>query len=322
MRTAAYTQLDFREAATAWLQTRRLHIAPRTFLDYSNYIKTLSIFFAEMRPQEITPDMVRAYQQQRRLYAGPGSINKECGILIQVRARMGMPIADYQPLRVPKDWESPGKRLTDIEEARLERVLRAGADHPLWDVAALASLLSMKCGAGPGEVLSLRLKDCRLQPAEITIPPGGAKNVRRERLITLNDGAGWALERLIARAHTKCGCFAPEHQLIPFRRRDHSYDPTRPATGYREGLRQLLGIADVRMRRYDFRHHAISRALDNPKVSIEGAKAYFGWISPRMIRKYYHGNVATLRVVAAAMDRKPARSVFDPRVTFRDRIRK
>jgi len=67
--------------------------------------------------------------------------------------------------------------------------------------------------------------------------------------------------------------------------------PTRPAKGWREGLRQLLGIAEIRVRRYDFRHHAVSKALTNPLVSLEGARKHFGWIDPRMIDHYYHANL-------------------------------
>ncbi len=58
------------------------------------------------------------------------------------------------------------------------------------------------------------------------------------------------------------------------------------------------------MRRYDFGHHAVSKALGNPLVSIEGARKHFGWIDPRMIEHYYHANLATLHVVAAAIEKK------------------
>ena len=58
------------------------------------------------------------------------------------------------------------------------------------------------------------------------------------------------------------------------------------------------------MRRYDFRHHAVIRALSNPQVPLEAAKSYFGWMSPKMVQRYYHANQAAMRVVAAALDEK------------------
>ncbi len=298
----------FPQAAKAWLLTRRDHIAPRTCLDYGRYIETMSRSFRNVTLDEITGDMLRDYQRRRRQTAGPGMINKECGIVCMMRDRIGLALTDYQRMPMPKDYESPGRALTTAEEAKLERVFKAAADHPLWKTAALLSLLSMKCGAGPGEMLSLCLKDVGLDPAHISIPRRGAKRVSRERYLELNGTAAWALDRLIRRAFEECKCTLPEHFLIPRRNPDHSYDPTRPAQGYRAGLQELLAIAEIKVRRYDFRHHAVSRALSNPLVPLEAAKSYFGWMSPKMVQRYYHANQAAMRVVAAALVREATRT--------------
>jgi integrase len=305
--------MPFPEAAKAWLLTRRDHIAPRAYLDYDRHIDTLSRFFRRTVLNDITGDMLREYQRRRRQTAGPGMINKECGVLRMVRDRVRLPLTDYQPLPLPKDYESPGRALTDAEEAKLERIFKAAADHPQWKTAALATLLSMKCGAGPGEILSLSLKDVGLNPPYISIPRRGAKRISRERHLELNETAAWALERLIKRAVDECKCSQPEHYLIPRRNPDHSYDPTQPAQGYRSGLAELLAIAEVKVRRYDFRHHAVSRALSNPLVSMEAARSYFGWMSPKMVQRYYHANQAAMRVVAAALDEKPAEPARQPK---------
>jgi integrase len=297
--------MPFPEAARAWLATRQHHIAPRTYKDYERYIEILSRSFRRILLRDITEDNLREYQSRRRQTAGPGTINKECGIICMVRNRISQPFTDYQPLPMAKDYESPGRALTAAEETKLERVFRAAADHPLWKTAALVSLLSMKCGAGPGELLSLSLKDVGLEPPHITIPRRGAKRISRERSLELNEAAAWALERLIRRAIDECKCTLPEHYLIPRRNRNHSYDPTRPAQGWRSGLDKLLSISDIKIRSYDFRHHAVSVALSNPSVPLEAARAYFGWMSPKMVQRYYHVNQAAMRVVAAALDRKP-----------------
>ena len=303
----------FPEAAKAWLLTRRDHIAPRTYVDYENHIKALSRSFRNIRLDEITENMLRDYQRRRRQTVGPGMINKECGIVCMIRDRIGLALTDYQRMPMPKDYESPGRALTTAEEAKLERVFKAAADHPQWKTAALLSLLSMKCGAGPGEMLSLSLNDVGLNPPHISIPRRGAKRVSRERYLELNGTAAWALERLITRAIEECKCTQPEHYLIPRRNQNHSFDPTRPAQGYRGGLRELLAIAEVKVRRYDFRHHAVSRALSNPQVPLEAAKSYFGWMSPKMVQRYYHANQAAMRVVAAALDEKPAEPAKQPK---------
>jgi integrase len=296
--------MRFPEAAKAWLLTRQYHIAPRTYLDYGRYIEILSRCFRRVTLSEITGDMLRDYQRRRRQTVAPGTINKECGMICMMRDRIGRPLTDYQRMQMPKDYESPGRALTADEEAKLERVFKAAAYHPQWKTAALLSLLSMKCGAGPGEMLSLSLKDVGLDPPHITIPRRGAKHISRERHLALNETAAWALARLIERAQTECKCTLPEHYLIPRRNRDHSYDPTKPAQGWRGGLDHLLALAEVKVRRYDFRHHAVSVALSNPNVSLEAARAYFGWTSPKMVERYSHQNQASMRVVAAALDRK------------------
>src|SRR6185437_3570224 len=144
MSIAALSQAPFREACLDWLESRKYHIAPRTYCDYSNYIKTLSAHFGAVRLPDINGDMLRAYQHERMKRAGPGTINKELGIIIQICKRINRPVEDYQPLQMPKDYESPGRALTPSEEAVWERVCRAAAGHHSWDVAALCSLLSMK----------------------------------------------------------------------------------------------------------------------------------------------------------------------------------
>jgi integrase len=223
-------------------------------------------------------------------------------VIIQIRQRLGCPLTDYQRMRMPKDYESPGRALTPAEETKVEQIFKTAADNPKLKTGALASLLSMKCGAGPGEIKSLRLKDVCLTPPQIVIPKSGAKREHRERKVPLEGAAVWALERLLARAAKECGCSVPDHYLIPRRNRDHSYDPTRPSQGWRSSLDHLLGVAEIEIRPYDFRHHAVSRALSDPRVSLEAAKAYFGWISRKMIARYYHADGTALKTVAAAID--------------------
>lgn len=304
--------LPFTQAANGWLESRRYHLAPRTYDDYSRHIKTIGPFFEPMRIPEITGDQMRAYQHKRRTEVCAHVVNKELSIVIMIRKRLLCPISDYQRLPRDKFYEPPGRALEEHEEEVLLRVCWEAADHHTWDTAALATLLSLYTGLGPGEILSLKLKHVRLQPAQITVPRAGAKRLKRERSIGINQEAARALEMLITRAHKKCLCADPEHYLIPRRNNDHSYDPTKPAQGWRSGLDKLLSISGIEIRRYDFRHHAVSKALRNPDVSPEGAKAYFGWVNPKMFERYGHMNRKTLDVVAAAMStpkKKPVQNV-------------
>ena len=112
--------LPFPQAAAEWLDSRKPYISQRTTFDYSNYIKTLSAFFSEMRLQDIGRGEIRAYQRMRLQRAGASIINHECCILQQMLKRIGKPVEDYQALPLPK--ESPHRALSTEEEALLYKV--------------------------------------------------------------------------------------------------------------------------------------------------------------------------------------------------------
>jgi hypothetical protein len=119
---------DFRAAAAEWLESRKLHLKPRTYLDYGYYIDQLNPYFGDQRLHEITGDMVRAYQKTRRATECPGVINEELGVLKMMRERIGLPLQDYQRLPVPKNYESPGRALTEGEQQILEQVVLLDKD--------------------------------------------------------------------------------------------------------------------------------------------------------------------------------------------------
>lgn len=301
--------MPFADACDNWLESRRYHIAPRTYQDYSNYIKILSKYFESVRLPEIDGDMVRAYQHDRMKRAGPTTINKELGIIIQIRKRINRPLEDYQALQVPKDYETPGRALTPSEETSLERTCKVFSTHEKWGAAACCLLLAMRTGMRRCEILSLKLKDIHMgNPSILEIPRRGAKRVSSERPIALVGDAEFVVQKLIERAQRN-GAFMPDHYLIPFRRKDHSFDPERPARHYRAGIDHLFSIAEIEhFRPHDTRHHAISKALKNPAVSLTVAREQFGHVSNKMQRRYYHGSLENLILIAKAMEKKPVQN--------------
>jgi len=306
MSIAALAQLPFTEAAESWLESRRYHLAPVTHHDYSYYIHGPLQYFRDFRIPEITGDMLRAYQHERMQVTGPGSINKELGVIIQIRKRLHRPIDDYQRLQLPKDYETPGRALTPSEEAALERTCKTFAAHKTWDVAALCLLLAMRTGMTRCEILSLKLKDIAIgQPSVLTIPRRGAKRVSRERTLALVGDAEWAVLMLLKRCREKCNSTLPDHFLVPYMLRNHTYDPERPATTYFDRAKKVLGVAGINGFWPNFcRHHAMSKALANPRVSLAMAREQFGHVDNKMQRRYYHGNLENLIAVARALDEK------------------
>jgi len=159
-------------------------------------------------------------------------------------------------------------------------------------------------------MLHLRLSNVDLVKQTMRITPEGAKNRKeRPRVIPLNESALWALKMLIARA-TDCGCYQPEHYLVPFVVAPHTYDPTKPQASYYRSFNAILAASGLDFRPYDFRHTAITRLLENPEVSLEIARQIAGHISEHMIRRYFHGRLSAQRsAVVAALARKPPAAV-------------
>jgi integrase len=299
MRTAALTQLDFRGAAEAWLETRKPYISTKTFHEYALNINTLSAFFSEIRLGEITADQIRAYQRARMTQCGPFAINHECSVIQQMLKRIGRwpEIAgDYQALPLPK--EKRGRALRDEQR---EALLRVASSNPNWEAAYLFAVISVNTSAGPKETSTLRLKDIDLDQAMMTVQPGGAKNVHRIRRIPLNGESMGAVKLAIARAR-RLGAFEPDHYLFPFRIHRSLFDPTRRQTTFKTAWKKLIVAADLPgFRMYDLRHHAITVLLENSEVSDETAEAIAGHISREMKKQYSHIRIEARRAAVEVL---------------------
>jgi len=183
--TEALTAVPFSRAAELWLRTREPYLAAETRRNYAQYIRTLSLFFEGFKLQEIDGDMVRSYQRQRMAVCGPGNINKEMSVLIQMRKRIGMPILDYQPLPLPK--ESRGRALTSQEEQALEV---AGKYNRELEPCHLFAIISKNTGGGPKEIMGVQLKHIDLEGRNIYFPRDAVKNEYRMREVPHCAGRG------------------------------------------------------------------------------------------------------------------------------------
>jgi integrase len=311
MRTYVLTQTAFGEAAAMWLETRKPYISERTYYDYKNYIITLSLFFGELKLTEISADDIRRYQRFRMQRAGASLINHECSVLQQMLKRIGIwadLAPNFQPLPLPK--ESPHRALTPAEE---ERLLRIGATKPQWEVAYCAFVISINTTAGPGEIRHIRLRDVELDHPDgpqFSVQPKGAKNEGRIRVLPLNEPAARAMQYLLDRA-AKLGSTQPDDYMLPFRVRTGFYDPTRPCKDWKYALRELLATAGIKGSAYMFRHHAITKLLENPDVSEETAEALAGHISQRMKKRYSHTRMHVKRAAVEALQKIAPKSVKD-----------
>jgi integrase len=140
----------------------------------------------------------------------------------------------------------------------------------------------------------------------VSVCAAGAKRKRRQRTVDVADDGEWALKKLYERA-LKLGCEeGSEHYLVPGirSRYDKHYDPHKMCNNWRMGMKGLLGIIQTHFRDYDLRHHAISEALGDSRISLTEASEHFGHISDVMRKRYYHGSRESSRKVAEIISGK------------------
>ena len=309
--------LTFGQAAPIWHETHSRHISAGTRRHYINSIKALTPFFSDLPLDQIRIGHFEQYQKLRSSgsgglhAAGPSLVNHELNTLSQILKRAGlwMPIErHYKPLKLPRP--KVGCALAAADEERLFHL--AGSNHR-WLVAYCCSLITANTTAGPNEIRHLRICDLDLDPPQIRITEG-VKNEYRRRTIPLNTAAAWALRELVARARD-LGAIAPEHYILPHRAANGAkgFDPTRPISSWRgtwEKLRKAAGLPTLRM--YDLRHHAITKLLEDEKVSERTVIELAGHVSRAMLERYSHIRIASKK---EAVDRLSKRSATDRRPT-------
>lgn len=307
MLTTSLASLPFLQAANLWLDSRK-NIDTTTRFNYQCYIKSLARFFGLLTLAQVEIGHVQTYQSQRSKgeivglrKAGSSCVNHELNTLQQMMTRAGewTRIADwYEPL--PQKRSTVGCALTDEQESRLFRV---AASRKRWHVAYCCSMITANTTAGPGEIRRLQLQDVDFQRRTIYIRLG-AKNSSRIRRIPLNDDALWAVTELWKRAELMGACL-PQHYLLPHRaaNRAEKADPNRPMGSWRkawEALREAAGMP--KLRRYDLRHHAITKLLENPNIPERAVIDLAGHVSNQMLDTYSHTRQQALHDAVTKID--------------------
>jgi integrase len=322
---AAFGVLRFREAGPYWLNEHRVEISDKSIFDYEYYLRSLTRFFGELPLNEIHIGHVRQYQEWRQQpyedvngrmrSAGPSAINHEVNTLAQILRRAGLWSEIkrwYKQLKVPKS--RVGKALTEEEE---ERLFYVAAGSGRWEVAYLAELLSANTAAGPGEIRHLRIRDIDLnrKDGDGTPRPSmtvfeGIKNEFRERTISLNATGVGVIKRLIKRYQRllKKQGVEPDgnHYLLPGRARRgrNNIDFYRPQLEWRKAWASICRRAGLKCRRYDLRHHLITKMLEDPTISERTIKDIAGQVSKRILDRYSHIRDQAQREALTAVETK------------------
>lgn len=287
----------FPAAAKIWLTTRKPYLRDRTYLMYEHHISTMSKFFGEIALGKVHLGHLRQYQLARmgnhdtlwKNKAGPSIINHELSIMQQVLKRAGRwkhLSHHYEPLPLPRTGKP--KVMTVQEEKRLFEV---AASDPEFELAYLATSLTVNTSAAGAELRNLRLRDIELKfgVPSITVDADTAKNQDRARTIPLTPTAITIISACIARARLK-GSVHPDHYLFPKRIVRNLWDPYKPASAswLRKSFDALRKAANLPwLTPHCLRHQCITKLLENG-TPPEVVRAIAGHVTEDMMRHYSH----------------------------------
>ena len=292
----SFARLAFGEAADKYLTSRKLELAPSSYIKEEQLLIKPREYFQAMTLNKISAERLIAYREWRAAQrVGPAMLNMEIGVLRRMlkKAKLWYALADdVTPLKEPR---SVGRALTQDEKATL---LETAALRPEWETAYWAVILALNTTMRGCEIKVLRWRDVNLLDATLTIPK--SKTEAGERVIPLTDEAFEVMVKLRARAEM-FGTVAPAHFVFAaFRAVGHfdgknllemratAYDPTRPITSWRRAWRKLTEKAGLKgLRFHDLRHHAITELAESG-ASEHTIMAIAGHVSRRMLERYSH----------------------------------
>lgn len=326
--------MSFTEASTLFLGSCTApltkgdlrYIKPRTFKDYKQNIKALSVFFSSLPLQEIHVGHLAEYQRRRSIGegftrkfgkrvepspAGPAKVNQELAVLERIMRMAGAWTDDlecyYHRLQVTdNDVERA------LSEQEQERFLRIASSNSDWHIVWWYSLVAVHLTFSTDEMRTIRIGDINLKHQIISVNRRYGKNRFRRREIPICDGACmWAIERLIDRARDLCGA-DPHHFLFPGRVVRNSFDPHRPmsSTGMRKQFEAVRAAASVPWFCLNgWRHTAITR-LAEAGVPIATIMQRSGHVTAKMSEHYTHISAQAQRTaIMGVSQRKPVVSV-------------
>lgn len=276
-RKAVVYRLDkntlFSNAAKTWLRSRTLvesgtgkYIRKTTISSYEGYIRSLNLFFGELKLADITVGHLRSYQkarlagsepfirkrrpnsgeEPRPLPASARKVNQDLATLRLILKRANCWTSELEQHVEPLEEEvfdiPPA---LSIEQQQLWLDIADSKED--WKLVYWYSILAFETAMTTDEMRAIRLGDIDIVRRTIRIPNSVSHARQRGRTVPIRSADGlWAAEKLMDRAR-ELGASAPNHYLFPFRRTRQHFDPTRPMTvsGLKkrwEGVRKAAGF--------------------------------------------------------------------------------
>jgi integrase len=311
----------FGAAADEFLEFRKPHVAPRTYVLERNLLSPLRKFFGERLLLRMNSDNIAMYQKERRSTGISGrTLNMEIGVLRRIMKRAKIWSVVSEDVKMDREGTSGIGRVLTVEEKRLLFTTAATRDE--WLVVYCAAILAVNTTCRGIELKNLRWRDVDLFDRSIVIRRSKTKAGHRE--IPLTTDAVTAFAKLRERAEG-FGVDVPDYFVFPACERN-KIDPTRPQKTWRtawrslvresstlagrgaaravlasgRGLRQAIAAwrraaSPIRgFRFHDLRHQAITELAEAgaPDATL---MALAGHLSREMMEHYSHARMAAKR---------------------------
>jgi integrase len=300
----------FEQAALAWLDGEKPHLAERT-QDIYRVALTCHLIpvFGSWLICDITSDAIKSYQARRKAEgAAARTLNKELQVLRQILKRHKL-WADLQnEVKFERENVNIGKALTRDEETGL---LSACESNPLLHAIVT---LALNTALRKNEIRLLRWGQIDLFKRTLTV--GKSKTEGGSgREIPLNPPAYAALIKWAGRFPES----KPEDYVFPACEaagieRVHPdterIDPSRPIKSWRTAWRAALVRAKLNIRFHDLRHTCVTK-LSEGQGSEQTIMAISGHLSRRMLEHYSHIRMAAKRAALDAIAAAPKQATFE-----------
>jgi integrase len=231
----AFARRPFTEAADAWVEDRKGHIADNSIAFERERLKPLKRYFIDKPLLKIRADDIRGYQKGRlALGRSAKTINGEVAVLrlMMKRARTWSLVADDVKM-FPKHPRVIGRALTRDQKFHL---FRTASSREEWTLAYCAAVLAVSTTCRSVELKGLRWRDVDLFGQ--TIQVNRSKTEAGHRAIPLNADGLAALARLRSRAEV-VGSQAPDHFVFPACQSGH-IDPNKHQKSWRNAWLSLV----------------------------------------------------------------------------------
>jgi len=292
------------QAANAWLEGEKPHLAQRTHAIYHVALKChLNPVLGSWLLCDVDSYAVKAYQARRKAEgAAARTLNKELQVLRQVLKRHKL-WADLQgDVKFERENVNVGKALTQDEETALLKACES--NQLLHTVVTLALNTALR----KNEIRLLRWAQIDLFKRVLTVGKSKTEG-GTGREIPLNAPAYAVLIRWAGRFRTS----KPEDYLFPAceaagieRKRPDSdrIDTSQPIRSWRSAWRAALKRAGLGIRFHDLRHTCITKIAES-QASEQTVMAISGHLSRRMVEHYSHIRMEAKRAALDAIVTAP-----------------